>query len=100
MTRTALTSADGGYVLPELPVGPYRLEVTKEGFAQYVQTGIVLQVASNPTIDVTLKVGSVTETIQVEAAAAMVETQSTGVGQVIDSKRVVDLPLIGRQVTD
>ena len=72
------------YVLANLPVGPYRLEVTKEGFARFVQTGIVLQVASNPTIDVSLKIGAVSESIQVEAAATMVETQSTGVGSVID----------------
>jgi hypothetical protein len=65
-----------------------------------VQTGIVLQVATNPTIDVPLKVGSVTEQVQVEANASMVETQNTGIGQVIDSQRVVELPLVGRQVTD
>jgi hypothetical protein len=98
--RTVVTGADGGYVIPSLPVGPYSLEVTKTGFAKYVQTGIVLQVASNPEIDVSLKVGSVTEQVQVEANAALVETQSTGVGQVVDSQRVVDLPLVGRQVQD
>ncbi|HJT89510.1 MAG TPA: carboxypeptidase-like regulatory domain-containing protein, partial [Bryobacteraceae bacterium] len=98
--RTTVSGADGGYVLTDLPVGPYQLEVTKEGFTKYVQTGIVLQVASNPTIDVALKVGSVTEQVQVQADAAMVETQNTGVGQVIDSQRIVDLPLVGRQVQD
>src|SRR5450631_1868347 len=98
--RTATSNADGSYVLPSLPVGPYTLEVKKPGFATYVQTGIVLQVATNPAIPVTLKVGAVTEQVQVEANAALVETQSTGIGQVIDSQRVVDLPLVGRQVTD
>lgn len=98
--RVTISGTDGAYLLPSLPVGAYSLEVTKEGFSKYVQTGIVLQVATNPTIDVTLKVGSVSEQIQVEANATMVETQSTGVGQVIDSQRVVDLPLVGRQVQD
>ncbi len=98
--RTAVTGANGGYVFTELPVGPYQLEVTKEGFSKYTQSGIVLQVASNPTIDVTLKVGTVVEEVVVQADAAMVETQSTGVGQVIDQQRVVDLPLNGRNVTD
>ena len=97
--RTVATGADGSYVLPTLPVGPYSLEVTKEGFAKYVQTGIVLQVASNPTVPVTLKVGAVSEQVQVEANAALVETQSTGVGQVINSQQVLNLPLVGRQVT-
>ncbi len=99
--RTTTSSADGElYVLLSLPVGPYSLEVGKAGFSTYVQTGIVLQVASNPTIPVTLAVGAVSEHVNVEANAAMVETQSTGVGQVIDSRRVLDLPLVGRQVTD
>src|SRR6478736_3201551 len=97
--RTATSNADGSYVLPSLPVGPYTLEVKKAGFATYVQTGIVLQVATNPAIPITLKVGAVTEQVQVEANAALVETQSTGIGQVIDSQRVLDLPLVGRQVT-
>lgn len=99
-SRTAITGADGGYLFTELPVGPYQLEVTKEGFNKAVQAGIVLQVASNPTIDVTLKIGAVSEQVLVEAAAAMVETQNTGVGQVVDQQRVVDLPLNGRNVTD
>src|SRR6202171_5611312 len=97
--RTAATGPDGSYVLPSLPIGPYRMEVSKPGFSTYVQSGIVLQVNTNPTIDISLKVGSVTEQVVVEAAATMVETRSTGVGQVVDSQRVVELPLNGRQVT-
>jgi hypothetical protein len=98
--RNATSGTDGRYLLPSLPVGPYSLEVSKMGFATYVQTGIVLQVASNPSIDVSLKVGAVTEQVQVEANATMVETQTTGVGTVIDSQRVLNLPLVGRQVQD
>jgi len=99
LVRIAQSGADGSYVLQSLPIGPYRMEVTKEGFSTYVQSGIVLQVNSNPTIAATLAVGSVTEHVVVEAAAAMVETQSTGVGQVIDQARVVELPLNGRNIT-
>jgi len=98
--RTAISGSDGGYLLPSLAIGPYRLEVKHEGFTTYVQSGIVLQVNTNPSIDVTLKVGSVTEQVVVEAGATMVETHSTGVGQVVDQQRVVDLPLNGRQATD
>jgi Carboxypeptidase regulatory-like domain len=97
--RTAATGADGAYVLPNLPIGPYRLEVSKDGFAPYRQDGIVLQVDSNPTIDVAVKVGSVSEQVVVQADAAMVETRSSGVGQVVDQQRIVDLPLNGRQAT-
>ena len=100
IARNVTTGADGGYLFNELPVGPYQLQVTKAGFSKAVQSGIVLQINSNPTIDVTLKVGAASEQVVVEAAAAMVETQNSGVGQVIDQQRVVDLPLNGRQLTD
>src|ERR1700676_4512244 len=59
LMRTTVTGTAGGYVLPDLPVGPYQLEVSKSGFSRYVQAGIVLQVASNPTVDVSLKMGTV-----------------------------------------
>src|SRR5437867_11470052 len=98
--RTALTDEAGYYSLPNLPVGPYRVEVTLPGFRAYVQTGIILQVNSNPVINAILAVGQVSETVEVEAAAAMVETQTTGVGAVIDNKRVLELPLNGRNATE
>src|SRR6266705_2960750 len=70
------------------------------GFRTYVQTGITLQVNSNPVIPVVLDVGQVSEQIEVAADAALVETRSTGVGQVIDNQRVLELPLNGRQATE
>jgi hypothetical protein len=94
--RTVTSGSDGGYVLPNLPIGPYLFEVTKDGFSKYAQAGIVLQVDSNPTIDASLKVGSVSEQVLVQADAAMVETHSTGVGQVVDAQRVSEMPLNGR----
>lgn len=100
LVRTVATGVDGSYVIPDLPVGPYRMDVTKEGFASFVQTGIVLQVASNPTINATLKPGSVNESVQVEANAALVESEATGVGTVMENKRILELPLNGRTATD
>ena len=99
-TRSATSGGDGSFVFPSLPIGPYMLEVSKAGFTKYLQSGIVLQVDSNPTIDAALKVGSVTEQVVVEANAAMVETQSTGVGTVVDNQRVVEMPLNGRNATE
>ena len=60
--RDAVTNETGSYVLPNLPIGPYRLEAALPGFRTYVQTGIVLQVNSSPVINVVLEVGQVTET--------------------------------------
>ncbi len=70
------------------------------GFRTYVQTGIVLQVGSSPVIHVALEIGRVSEQIEVKADAAMVETRSTGVGQVIDNQRILELPLNGRRATE
>ena len=98
--RTTTSAADGGYALPDLSVGSYDLEVTKEGFNKYVQKGIVLQVGGSPTINISLTVGAVTQEVTVQAEAATVELQSTGVGQVVAPQEVQNLPLNGRQVTD
>lgn len=100
ITRTVTSETDGGYVISNLPVGPYQVEVNKEGFARVVQAGIVLQVGSDPAVPIALKVGQVSELVTVEANATQVETRAQGVGNVIESQRVLDLPLNGRNVTD
>ena len=63
------TGADGAYALPNLPVGPYQLKVVLQGFNTYVRDGIVLQVGSNPEINVTLAVGAISEQVTVTANA-------------------------------
>ncbi|MBI3400759.1 MAG: TonB-dependent receptor [Acidobacteria bacterium] len=98
--RTVFTGADGTYALPNLPIGPYQLKVVLQGFNTYVREGIVLQVGSNPEINATLAVGAISEQITVVANASLVETKNTGVGQVIDNQRVMELPLNGRQATE
>src|SRR5881396_4337027 len=75
-TRSVVTEANGLYVVSNLPTGPYRLEIALQGFRTYVQTGIVLQVAATPTINVVLSVGSLQETVSVEAAAPLVDVRS------------------------
>ena len=99
-SRSALTNETGFYALPSLPLGPYKVEASLIGFRAFAQTGIVLQVGSSPVIDVRLEVGQVAQVIEVQADAATVETRSAGVGTVVETQRVVDLPLSARQVTD
>jgi len=99
IARKAETGADGAYIVSNLSPGPYRLEVTKSGFSPSVQSSIVLQVNTNPQINVTLKVGTISEQVEVQANASMVESHSNGIGQVIDQARVMELPWNGRQVT-
>src|SRR5438132_14380155 len=100
IVRTTVSNETGSYVLSSLPVGPYRLEAALPGFRTFVQRGIVLQVNSNPVINPTMEVGQVTEQVEVQANAALVETRNVGVGQVIEQQRILELPLNGRQVTD
>ena len=94
--RATVTNETGNYVLASLPLGPYALEASLPGFKAYVQTGIVLQVDASPVINVVLQVGQATEQIQVEANAALVETRSTSLGQVVTNQQVAEMPLNGR----
>ncbi|MFY9728108.1 MAG: carboxypeptidase-like regulatory domain-containing protein [Bryobacteraceae bacterium] len=97
--RNTVSDTTGRYAMPDLPVGNYRLEVSAKGFKTYVQTGIILQVATNVTVNVPMQLGAVTESIQVEANSAMVETKENSVAQVINEQSLVDLPLNGRNPT-
>ena len=85
IARSAITNETGSYVLPNLPLGPYRVEVALPGFRTYVQTGLVLQVNDNPTLNAILEVGQVSETVEVQANAALVETGTVGIAQVIET---------------
>jgi hypothetical protein len=87
-------------VLPNLPLGPYRLELFLHGFRTFAQTGIILQVGSNPVINLHMDVGQIEQTVEVKAEATAIETRSLGVGTVIETQRVLDLPLNRREVTD
>ena len=100
ITRTTLTNETGSYALSNLALGPYRLEAALPGFRTYAQTGIVLQVNSSPAVNVTLEVGQVAETVEVQANAALVETRNSTLGSVIENERILELPLNGRNVTD
>ena len=100
LARNTTSDVDGNYVLTNLPLGPYSVEISKEGFATAVQSGIVLQVNSDPAVPITLKVGNVSERVEVQANTTQVETRQVGVGSVIETQRILDLPLNGRQPTD
>ncbi|HVA62807.1 MAG TPA: carboxypeptidase-like regulatory domain-containing protein [Terriglobales bacterium] len=100
VSRSAETTADGTYTVPALPLGTYKLAVIKQGFKTFTQSGIVLQVNSNPTVNVSLQIGNMAQTVEVRADASMVQAQDTSVGEVIQPEQVVDLPLNGRQATD
>ena len=100
LKRNVVTDTNGSFTIPGVPIGPYRLEVTLPGFKTYVQTGIVLQVGSAPNIPVTLELGAVAENVTVTGESPLIDTGKLGIGQVMDNKRIMDLPLNGRNPAD
>ena len=98
MTRFVITSGSGGYVFAGLPVGPYKLSAKLSGFSTFEQTGIVLQVGDTRSVNVTLSIGALSETVLVAGVSPMVETTNVSVGTVVSQEQIVDLPLNGRSV--
>jgi hypothetical protein len=99
VSRSTVTDASGSYVLPNLPVGPYSLDIKATGFKDYVRSGIVLVVNNNIQVNATLQVGAITEKVEVSAATSLVETKENSVSAVIEQQAINDLPLNGRQAT-
>jgi hypothetical protein len=91
------TGREGQYVLLLLPIGPYRIEVEAAGFAREIVTGLVLQVDQILRINIQLQPASVAQEITVTAEPPLVDTESGAKGTVIENKRIVDMPLNGRQ---
>lgn len=96
LEHRSVTGSEGIYVLPNLAVGQYSLTVEKAGFRTATQSGIAVAVDQRVRVDFQLRVGDVAESVNVQAEVNQVDTESSTVGQVIDNKRVVELPLNGR----
>ncbi|MBL8221526.1 MAG: carboxypeptidase regulatory-like domain-containing protein, partial [Bryobacterales bacterium] len=94
--RQAASDTQGTYQFTPVGPGEYRLEVEASGFQRYSQSGLLLQVDERLRADVTLQIGSMTETVQVNDQGATVNTQDAVLRNVVDAKRMVDLPLNGR----
>jgi len=93
------TGNDGGYKFTPVRIGNYKLTVTYQGFETITRPHVPVNVGENVVADFTLKPGNVTTTVEVTAAAPVLQSQDASVGQVIDSKSVNDLPLNGRNFT-
>src|SRR6266404_6110962 len=94
--RTTLTNDAGAYSFPSLAPGTYTLRAEKTGFKTVVRNQIELQVQQAARIDIELQVGQVNESIEVKADAAALVTDNATVGTVIENRRIVELPLNGR----
>jgi hypothetical protein len=100
LTQQTVSAEDGSYRFLALPAGPYRLNATMAGFEQFNATDIVVKVNDQLRIDVSLTVGNVKQEVSVAADMVQVETESTQLGDVIDSKKMLSLPLNGRSYLD
>ena len=90
----------GQYRFDLLPIGHYVLEVTGTGFKKFTQKGIVLTLNQTATVDVTLDLGSITETITITGAPPVVNTSSAEVGATVEGEQITNLPLVNRDVYD
>lgn len=96
LSRTVRTNEVGDYVVPNLPIGRYKVEAEMEGFKKSAVTDIVLTINERVRVDLTLEVGAITEAVTIVSEAPLVRTDSAEIGQVIDQQKIVDLPLNGR----
>src|ERR1700693_2614570 len=99
-TQETVSGSDGSFRILALAAGKYTLTVTAAGFETFSETGIEVKVNDQLRYDVTLKVGSVSEKVEIAANAVQVQTESTQLGDVIDSKKMLALPLNGRSYID
>ena len=100
LSRLAAANAQGYYVVPSLRPAQYDLSVKASGFRTYIQKGITLQVNQTATVDVRLQVGAITQEVTVSGAAPLVNTTNGTVSEVVNQRRMVDLPLNGRNAAD
>jgi hypothetical protein len=98
--RSASSNNNGEYRLLAMPAGKYTVEATAAGFEKFVASGITLQVNDQLRVDVNLQLGTLKESVNVEANSVQVETESTQLGQVVDSKQILAMPLNGRSFID
>src|SRR5690349_9239807 len=88
-SRAVISSEDGTYLAPLLPVGTYSVTVERPGFARYTQRGITLELNQNARVDFSLSVGGVQETVTVNAAAPLVDTRGTSLGEVVEQRTIM-----------
>jgi outer membrane receptor protein involved in Fe transport len=96
--RETTTDMEGRYRLSELPLGKYEISVQREGFRLVVQRGIELSVGREAVVDFKLNVGNVQEKVLVEQDASLVDTTTSAVGYLVNTRQIEQLPLNGRDV--
>lgn len=99
ISLSTLADEQGRFRFPDLPIGEYEMQAALPGFQVLVRSGIVLTVGSSPVVDFSLKVGEVTETVNVEGDVSQVETSSSAISNLVGQTEMRELPLNGRNFT-
>ncbi|MCC6858692.1 MAG: TonB-dependent receptor [Bryobacterales bacterium] len=99
-SRTATTNQAGDYTFPLIEVGLYTVRCESAGFRSSTVTGLRVETQQKARVDFTMQIGEVTEKIEVAASAVALQTEDASIGSVVENKRVVDLPLNGRNITN
>ena len=97
---TGLSSGDGTYVIPALPIGKYEVTASLTGFSTFKQAGVVVEVGQRLRLDIRLQVGAVSETVEVTSEVSRVQTETSSAGTTVEQQRIENLPLNGRHVLD
>src|SRR5688572_19715564 len=97
-TRSVPTDGSGQYLLPLMPTGKYKVDVALDGFKNFSQTGIVLEVGRNARIDAKIEAGNVSEVVSVVASAPLVETTSASLSRAVSQNEVLNLTLVNRDL--
>jgi hypothetical protein len=95
-TSTTKSDASGNYLVPNLRPGEYVVTIEAAGFKKFVQDGIPLQIDQRARVDASLVLGSTSEVVEITAAAPVLQTETGSIGQVVDNRKIVGLPLNGR----
>ena len=95
--REAVSSAEGYYTFPLLVPGVYDISVTKEGFEKAVRTAIAVSTGEISTVDLTLAVGSVSQTVDVSAVVPLLQSESAAVNGVVENETITNMPLLDRR---
>ncbi len=96
IARSVTTNKDGYYSFSLVPIGAYELTVEQRGFEKYVHSGITLEINQNARLDVSLKVGSISQVVEVQGDVSQVDTVSATLGKVETTQRILQLPLVER----
>src|SRR6266852_3925089 len=99
-TRAALTDPSGEFSFPLIEIGEYTVRCEMRGFKTRTITGLRLEIQQKARVNFTMAVGELAEAVEVKASAVILKTEDATVGQVIENKRIIELPLNGRNISN